>query len=564
MNIRHCLAVAGAAAMAAASAWGATYLPISDAELADRSPVIARGLVLEVASRLDRIGAQDLPVTITSVQVLEAFRGSYPGQVLRVRVPGGRVGSLAWWVPGAPVFEANQEVVLLLRPAEGRPGEFHLSEFGLSRFDIVQDESGRRFAVRPAFDPEEDLYASKRSVAIRDRVPGLKPTPQRDAASFLAGLRAAASGLAMPEIAFAEPRGALAGPAMSVKPEWVNVGGVEPGNPCRGAIPCLFRWYWDTGDSPTATVSVSGTQSLLSDGSTGVAHAQNAVDQWHAGVPAADIHVSGVSPGGDVTINLDAGVSYDGMVWNTPLACGTGGTIGLGGPTSGIGPRTFKGGTTYYAPAGGIVSMRQRTGIAFCYDAGTFRTAVLHELGHVLGLGHPDQSASTHSTTTSADWNTAVMHAIVPPNKPSTPQTDDIQGMQYYYGTGAAGCVANATTLCIDDQPGDKRFKVQVAWATAQGGGQAGSGQAIPLSNLGVTNGGLFWFFSATNPEMLIKVLPTCGISSRHWIFASAGTNVGLTTTITDTVTAAQKVYTNTDGQVAAPIQDTTVALPCP
>jgi hypothetical protein len=563
MSIRRGPLAALALILSVSAASAATYLPISDADLAGRSPVIVRGVVLEVSQRLERIGAQDLPFTVTSVEVLEAFRGASPGQVLRLRVPGGKTGNTAWWVPGAPIFQSGQEVVLLLRPAEGRAGEYHLSEFGLSRFDLVQDESGHRFAVRPAFDPEEDLYVSKRSVSIRDHAPGSRPTPQRDATSFLAALRTIGTGLAMPEVDFGEPKGALSGPGMSARPEWVNLGGVEPGTACGGS-PCLFRWFWDTGASPNATVSVAGTQSLLSDGTDGIAHTQNGVTQWHTGVPATDIRMSGIAPGGDITVNLDAATSHDsGATWSTPLDCSTGGTIGLGGPGPSPGPVSFKGDSTYYQPNVGTVSMRKRTGAAGCYLAGTFTTAVMHELGHVLGLGHPDQSTSTHSTTASADWNAAVMHSVVPAAKPSTPQTDDIQAMQYYYGTGAAGCVANTTTLCIDDQPGDKRFKLTVAWNTSQGGGQGGNGQAIALSPLGVSAGGLFWFFSATNPEMLVKVLGACGVNGHHWVFASAGTNVGLNFTVVDMTNGAEKSYPNTDGQAAAAIQDTS-AFACP
>jgi hypothetical protein len=558
------LLAAGAFMLAAATARAATYLPISDAELAGRSPVIVRGLVLERTVSLERVGAQDLPFTVTTVQVLESFRGAVPGQLLRVRVPGGIAGGYAWWVPGAPVFSPNQQVVLLLRPAEGRPGEHYLSEFGLSRFDLAADESGHRFAVRPAFDPEEDLYVSKRSVMIRERAPGLPQTPQRDADSFLVFLRSLDRGTALPEIEYAQPRGALGSRAsMSLSPEWINLGGVEPGTAC-GGTPCLFRWFWDTSGSPTATVSVVGTQSLLSDGSSGIAYVQNGVDQWHTGVPASDIHVSGVSPGGNVTVNLDAASSFDsGATWSSALPCGTGGTIGLGGPGASPGPVSFKGDTTYYSPNAGTVSMRLRTGTAGCYDAATFRTAVMHEIGHVLGLGHPDQGSSTHSTTTSTDWANAVMHSTVPPSKPSTPQTDDVQGMQYYYGTGAPACVPNTTTLCIDDQPGDKRFKLQVAWSTSQGGGQAGNGTAISLSSLGISSGGIFWFFSASNPEMLIKVIGACPVNGHHWVFASAGTNVGLTVTVTDTSNGAQKAYHNQDLVPAAPIQDV-AAFACP
>ena len=124
-------------------------------------------------------------------------------------------------------------------------------------------------------------------------------------------------------------------------------------------------------------------------------------------------------------------------------------------------------------------------------------------------------------------------------------------------------CVPDATTLCIDRIPGDKRFKIQVSYATSQGGGQSGSGSAIPLSSLGVTEGGLFWFFGATNPEMLIKIIDGCSLTSHFWVFYAATTNVGFIVTVTDTVALDQAVYTNQDLQAAVPVQDTS-ALPCP
>jgi hypothetical protein len=121
----------------------------------------------------------------------------------------------------------------------------------------------------------------------------------------------------------------------------------------------------------------------------------------------------------------------------------------------------------------------------------------------------------------------------------------------------------DATTLCIDDEPGDGRFQVRASFQTTQGGGAAGNAQAISLAGLGITFGGVMWFFSADNPELLVKILPSgCATNGFFWVFASAGTNLGLVITVTDLATGAEKVYTNPDVNPMAPIQDTT-AFPC-
>ena len=124
------------------------------------------------------------------------------------------------------------------------------------------------------------------------------------------------------------------------------------------------------------------------------------------------------------------------------------------------------------------------------------------------------------------------------------------------------GCLATNQILCLDNLPGDRRFRVTVTYATAQSGGKSGSGQAINLSSLGVNQGGLFWFFDPANPELLIKVLNGCPVNQHFWVFYSAGTNVGLNVTVTDTTTGYSKTYTNPDLTAAPPVQDTN-ALTC-
>jgi hypothetical protein len=425
-------------ALAALPLSAATYLPMSDADLAAAAPVIVRATVVSRTYRLERVGGVDRPFTLVTLQRLEALKGTI-GETFDVRLAGGKVGDVVAWVPGSPVFSPGKEVVLMLAGITGRPGTYRLTEFGLSKFDLVTDESGRRFAVRPVFGPREDLMASKRETSIPASLAAA--VPARDAESFLAALHALGRAEAAPEIAWAEPAGGFDGSPETRHPQWVNIGGREPGD-C-GTVPCLFRWFWSTGVSPSANVTVTGTQSNLSgDDASGCnrnsnCDVQNGIDGWH-GIAGTDIRVAGIAPGGNLTVLLDADVDHNGgSAWNTPIGC-QGGVIGLGGPGSGTGPRSYRGDTTYYAPAIGEVSMRRST-CSSGYSEKTFKTAVMHEIGHALGLGHPDEEASMHSTSTPAEAEQAVMHSIVPAAKPDSPEDDDIEAMQFLYTTGSLG-----------------------------------------------------------------------------------------------------------------------------
>jgi hypothetical protein len=119
-------------------------------------------------------------------------------------------------------------------------------------------------------------------------------------------------------------------------------------------------------------------------------------------------------------------------------------------------------------------------------------------------------------------------------------------------------CVPSDTALCLD-----YRFQVTASYHTALAGGLSGNAQAIPLLPLGVTHGGLFWFFSPDNPEVVVKVLDGCAINDHYWVYVSAGTNVGFSVTVTDTHFKASKTYTNPDLKEALPVQDTSALASC-
>jgi len=114
-------------------------------------------------------------------------------------------------------------------------------------------------------------------------------------------------------------------------------------------------------------------------------------------------------------------------------------------------------------------------------------------------------------------------------------------------------CAADDMSLCLSDG----RFRAAASWKKADG--STGSGQAVPITG----DTGYFWFFDASNIEIVAKVLDGCGVNGRFWVFLGGLTNLEVTLTVTDTQANAARTYVNAPGAPFAPVQDTS-ALPCP
>jgi hypothetical protein len=126
----------------------------------------------------------------------------------------------------------------------------------------------------------------------------------------------------------------------------------------------------------------------------------------------------------------------------------------------------------------------------------------------------------------------------------------------------AGSCNSDLTTLCIEHPSAGSRFQARVHFETTQGGGAAGDAEVIPLADLGVAQGGIFWFFRRDNPEMLLKVLDGCAVNGHFWVFYSAATNVGFVATVVDTLAGETQTYINPDRTPALPLLDT-LAFEC-
>jgi hypothetical protein len=106
-----------------------------------------------------------------------------------------------------------------------------------------------------------------------------------------------------------------------------------------------------------------------------------------------------------------------------------------------------------------------------------------------------------------------------------------------------AACTATATVLCLNGG----RFKLTVTWR-AVNQGTSGVGTAVPVTS----DTGYFWFFSASNIELVIKALDGRAFNSAFWIFYGALSDVEYTITVVDLVTGATKTYTNQQGRLAS------------
>jgi hypothetical protein len=117
----------------------------------------------------------------------------------------------------------------------------------------------------------------------------------------------------------------------------------------------------------------------------------------------------------------------------------------------------------------------------------------------------------------------------------------------------AARCTPSDTILCLGS-----RFAVTTRFSA--GTGPVLSGHAVPLT----ADTGYFWFFDGSNVEEIVKVLDGCTLNHQYWVFAGGLTNVQVTTTVTDTTTGASRSYSNSQGTVFQPVQDTSALAVCP
>ncbi len=115
-------------------------------------------------------------------------------------------------------------------------------------------------------------------------------------------------------------------------------------------------------------------------------------------------------------------------------------------------------------------------------------------------------------------------------------------------------CVESSTVRCLNNG----RFAVSIRWQDFEGT----EGDAIIVDDS--DDSSFWWFFTASNWEMMVKVLDGCDINNHFWVFAAAVSNVEYTLTVTDTQTDETQTYFNRLGVSAPAITDTEAFAACP
>lgn len=352
----------------------------STSQLAEFADVVVAGRVEAVASGWDpAVGAI---YTYVTIDVSEVLKGAVGGRIV-IKQMGGVADGYGLMVFDQATFAVGEEVLVYLE-TRPRDGTLYTSALWQGKWTIQTTASGERLAVRE--QPPHDR--------------GMAADVQR-----LANARE--------EAAMAPVRGAR-----------INVAPVE--GPASASEPFAllgpFRWL----SPPVVDVQAGGQPGL--DGG-GISQLIAAGTAWNGAGTGTRFLAgsSSVGPGCSEPPRGDARVRISFMDPCEEIG-DSGGTLAIGGAwfDTGIGSGGTNNGQSFHRAFEGFVINNDSTNaLGPLTVPNCFQEVELHELGHVLGLGHSSDPA-------------AIMYATLPDNCTRSPArplaADDVQGLHFIYG----------------------------------------------------------------------------------------------------------------------------------
>jgi hypothetical protein len=378
--VAACLVVVAAAS----PAHGSTGPRWSVAQLAGYADAIVGARVESVTSAWDP--AVNALYTYVALDVVDVFKGRVVTGPLAIKQLGGVVGTVGLFVADQATFARGEELLLFLE-ARPRDGTFYTSAMAQGKWTLSTSSEGQRIAVH-----------GRQTIGLQTL---------RD---VLAG-------------AAADDR------EVAVETQAIDAPFAQP----FALMPIPYRYNF----FPPVDMQVGGQPGL--DGG-GVAEVRSASELWSQ-VGSSFRFLAGSSSRPRCSVEFLG--SYR-VTISFLDPCGevsnSGGTIAIGGSyyttasTTTVNGRTFR-----LALEGFIVNNDSRAARDFLEIGGCFHDVQLHELGHVLGLGHSIDRESVMFPTVSSGCITARRG----------PSASDAQGVQFIYpdvnGTPGQSFVAAAS-----------------------------------------------------------------------------------------------------------------------
>jgi hypothetical protein len=501
----------------AGAAQATTIVPMSDAALVDRAPIVA---LVEIESAT--VPPQGPFVTDWTVSIERVLKGAVGEGRVVVRLPGGRrADGSERRIFGAPRFAPGRRALVFLTPRAD--GSYELADFALGAF-LVAESPQRPLAVRDLSEVRVLGGKSRRHLE-----------PLRDLERFADWIEDRAAG--------SRRRGDYLARVASSKTKAVTAEFTLFEHDGRN-----FRWFlFDTGGS-VPWRQFNGLAELETGGEKQLNHALLA---WtgEKTTPVKLVYAGRTTArGGLAREDGQNAVLFgdpNGEISGT-FDCGAGGTLAIGGFHSAGVAGSFNGKEYYRITEGDVVL---QNGIE-CNDrsagAGIFddfiRKILGHELGHTLGIAHSSENADE----TSLELRRALMYyRIRLDGTGPILYPDDVAALQALYRRTTTTpppppgpCGANA--LCLLKG----RFRVTGTWSNQFNGT---SGTAIPIVNTDLS--GFFYFGDKANIELIVKILD---FGSEVKVFYSQLTNLRFTLTVTEVATGRTKSYANTPGECGA------------
>src|SRR4051794_13615174 len=449
----------------AAPSFAITYIVPPDRFEIERARAIVVGRVVGSHAEASSFGIE----TVTSIALDEFIKGN-PANIVDVHTPGGIVDGEARIVPGVPTFADGERVLLLLDHRDD--GAYVITDLGLGTFRFVRDASGRELAIRNEADVEG--WDIRGNVHVEQ---------QRSAERFLNYVRGVVRGdvvaedyvvARMPVMVSAESLHPIATTSFTAS-SYLLIYGSGLGTRWN-VFPSAVSW--NQGNSETGPLG------------SGAAEINAAFSIWNAGgtnyvLSSANANPNGFLDATDGTNNIvfEKNLTSGGI---QPFSCSSGGTLGIAGMTRanfGAGSHVFHGesfGTTLEAD----VSFNQGLGACTNFPSETFKSLIVHEVGHTLGFRHSDQNrnltAPCAGDPTLDCTGTAIMNHVL---------LSGLNGQLQLWDLAALNAVYGATPVCTPPS-----IAVQPLGASINGGNSA----QLSVAATGTAPLSYQWFMGAT------------------------------------------------------------------